>query len=263
MTQKRSKKINKYLKSKFILVVVLAIGLIAVKMAVPYVSADTVKNNNLKAAKLDVLAQNPNNESIVTEFPDGRSYIEVNINAMNRDGSPLLNEPIVVDKSSSVNMIGPNNTEDGQITLRFFSNRSLTDRIRIKLKNAMTVKKDVRIRFAEDTSLRDLTDKNSFVAGAPVMFEVQIKPWMTDHLQKAQVNFIYTRRINSWGFWVFVKRVVTSDMTCSDGICYGTISQENTVKERNQSGTFTYQFVFKDTKDKTFTKSFKAKLKNP
>lgn len=265
MAKKYLKKQSKSFRDKVLFAAVLAVALLVARMALPQVSASTlaVVNNPLKNSKLDVLIQNPNNEGITTEFPDGRSFIEVNINAMKNDGSPLINEPIVVDKSSSVIMTGPTNTGDGQITLKFASNRTLTDHVRIKLRNCMTVKKDLQIRFAQDTKMKDLTDKNSFVAGAPILFEAEIKPWMTDHLQKAQVNFIYTRRVNKWGFWVFVKRVVTANLVCNDGVCSATISQDNTKKERNQSASFTYQFVFKDNNGKIFSKSFKAKLKNP
>lgn len=261
-----SKRKNNKLKKKFIKPIFLVVSLVAIslfaKIALPSYSADST--NPLRGSKFNILVQNPHNESIVTEFPDGNSVIEVNIDVYRRDGTPLVNEPIIVDHSSAINVQGPDSTEQGNIQFKFSSKKSLTDRVRIKLKNCPTVKADFKIRFASDNRITDLTDKNSFVEGAPLNLQAQIKPWMTDHIASAQARYIYTRRINKWGFWFSVRRVATEEMKCSDGICQVTFGSDFTKKDRNVSGNFTYQFVIRDEKGKTTSsKAVKAKLKSP
>lgn len=254
-------KLSKHIKKLIALSIFLFIVLVMTRAIVPQVSADAT--NPLKSAKLDILVQNPYNEKITTEFPDGRSFVEVNINAYNKDGSPLIDQPLIVDMSSSMILQGPATTGDGHIVLKFASNKSVSDNIRVKLKNCATVRANFKVRFASDTTMTNITDKNSFVQGSPLTLQVQIKPWMTGHISSMQAKYIYTRRINKWGFWVNVKRVATENMTCSDGICQATFGSDYTSKSRNDSGVFTYQFTMKDSLGKTInSKAFKSKLRS-
>jgi hypothetical protein len=226
------------------------------------VSADS--SNPLRSSRLNLLVQNPYSESISTEFPDGKSYIEVNVSAYKKDSSPLKNEPLVIDKPNAVNVIGPNTTEDGNVQLKFSSVKAQTAHIRVRLKNSANVRSEFKIRFASDNSIRDMSDKNTFVQGAPLTLQLQIKPWMTDHFKVVNARYIYTRRVNKWGFWFNAKRVATEQMQCNDGICQATLGTDYTSQERNASGSFTYQFMIIDQNGKTtYSKAFKAKLKNP
>ena len=253
---------RKFLKNPFFWLVILVGTFIIYKSMLPLVNADS-STNPLRTARIDAVIQNPYQEGITTEFPDGQSFIEVGVNVYKNDGTPLANEPITIVKPASVLTVGPKTTEDGHFTLKFASNKSQLANIKIKLTNCSTVKASFKIRFAQDKSIKDVSDKNSFITGTPLTLQAEIKPWMTDHLLQSEVKYIYTRRVNKWGFWVKEKRVVTGEMTCNDGVCSATFASTNTDKDRNSNQTFSYSFVFKDANGKVFTKSGRGKLIEP
>ena len=253
---------RKFLKNPFFWLVVLAGTFVMYKSMLPLINADS-STNPLKTAKITVVIQNPYEEKIPTEFPDGRSFIEAGVNVYKSDGTPLVQEPIIINKPMYVSVIGPATTEDGHFTLKFASDKSQLANIKVKLKNCSTVKTTFKIRFAQDKRIKDISDKNSFLTGTPLTLQAEIKPWMTDHLLQSEVKYIYTRRVNKWGFWVKEKRVVTEEMTCNDGVCSATFASTNTDKDRNSNQTFSYSFVFKDANGKVFTKSGRGKLIEP
>jgi len=245
------------------LILILSVVLIVMLFAFPKISADSATKNPLSGSKLNVVLQNPYNEQIPTEFPNGTDFIEATLSASQNDGSPLTNATIVIDKSSNVTVAGPYTTEGGQIQLRFSSKKSLIDTIQIKLKDCTTVKVKFKIKFSSDLSLKDITDKDGFVFGAPVTLTAQIKPRMTSHIASAKARYIYTRRVNEWGFWFKVRRVATEQMECNDGVCWATFGKDFTAKDKNQTGSFVYSFTFTDENGKSISKSFKGQLKNP
>ncbi len=263
MVQRKNKKSKTNIFKPVALIILLSAIFVVVLIAFPKFSADANSSNPLKDSKLNIIVQNPYGEPVPTEFPNGRDFIEVTLSASKKDGSALIDIPIIIDKSSAVKVTGPSTTEDGQIQLRFTSNKAINDKIQIKLKDCTTVKVGFKIKFSSDTSMKDLSDKNGFVTNAPLNLMVQIKPRMTSHIASAQARYIYTRRINKWGFWVKVRRVVTEQMECSDGTCQVVMGGDITSKDRNQSGSFIYSFTFTDENGKVFSKSFKGQLRNP
>ncbi len=263
MIKKKHKKSKNNMTKPIALIVLLGALFIAIIVAFPKFSADANSANPLKDSKFNVAVQNLYGEPVPTEFPNGKDFIEVTLTASKKDGSPLVNEPILIDKSSSINVVGPTTTEGGQIQLRFNSKKSLADKVQIKLKNCTTIKVSFKIKFSSDVTMRDLSEKNSFVRSAPLTLSAEIKPRMTSHIASAQARYVYTRRINTWGFWVSVRRVVTEQMACNDGVCQATFGGDVTSKDRNKSGSFVYSFIFTDENGKVFSKSFKGKLQNP
>lgn len=263
MTKKKHKQPKSNLLKPIALVIILSVIFVVVLIAFPKFSADANANNPLKDSRLSVIVQNPYGEPLPTEFPNGKDFIEATLTASKKDGSPLLNAPILIDKSSSVQVTGPSTTEGGQIQLRFSSNKALIDTVQIKLKDCTTVRFLFKIKFSSDTSVKDLTDRNAFIRGVPVTVMAQIKPRMTGHIASAQARYIYTRRINKWGFWINVRRVATEQMECSDGVCQATYGKDFTSIERNVRGSFIYGFTFTDENGKVFTKSYRGQLRNP
>lgn len=262
MVHRYVKKVKNSAGGPLLAVFVLLAVLLATWYFLPRFGADT-NTNPLKNSRLSAEVKNLYGESIATEYPDGKSYIEVILTASNKDGSPLINVPITISKSSSINVQGPSNTGNGQIQLKFTAGRAVSDKVTIRLRDASTAKASFKIKFASDYSMTDLTDKNDFIIGVPLTLRLGIKPWMTDHLGTVKAKYTYTRRVNKWGVWFSTKRVATITMKCTDGICQANFGSDYTSKDRNRNGTFVYGFTITDLHGKNFSKSFRGKLRNP
>lgn len=217
-----------------------------------------------RGSKLTVEVEKPFPNSNISAFPDGKSCAFVNIEAIRSDGTFLENEPLVIEKPTSVNISGPTNTESGSIKWCLTTTRPIQARVTIKIKSLPSVQRSFQVNFNPQYKLLDLTDRNAFFYNLPVTFIAQINPLTVSGVTTAQLVYTYNRRVNVWGRWKTERREISAPLTCSeDGRCIGTIYPDNTNTKRVNNGKFNYRFNFTYSSGTRSTKSFSGKLTMP
>lgn len=214
-----------------------------------------------RGSKLTVEVEKPFPNSNVSAFPDGKSCAYVNIEAIKADGTFLENEPLVIDKPSSVNISGPTTTDSGSIKWCLTTKRPIQARITVKLKSLPQVQRSFQVNFNPQYKLLDITDRNAFYFNLPVDFMAQIDPSTVSGIKSAQLVYTYNRRVNKWGKWKTERREISAPLKCSeDGRCEATIYPDNTNTKRVDRGTFNYRFNIVYNNGTKSTKSFTGRL---
>jgi len=206
----------------------------------------------------------PYPNSRMQAYPDGKDYARVVFNAINKDGTYATNLPLIITKPSSVELNGLENTSSGSIEWHVTSTRPIRAKITVRLKDYPQIKTSFTVNFRPSTSIKNLTDTNSFLYNLPVTFTAQIDPGMVAGVKEAKLVYSYNRRVNKWGRWVGERRQIEVPLTCSeDGYCYATINTDNTSTKRVDRGRFNYKFVFLDQNGTRFSRSYNGMLKMP
>ncbi|MCL5410423.1 MAG: hypothetical protein M1324_01060 [Patescibacteria group bacterium] len=217
-----------------------------------------------RGSRLTAEVEKPFANSNLSAYPNGKDCANVNIEAIRSDGTFLENEPLVIEKPSSVSISGPQNTESGSIKLCFISSRPIQARITIKIKSLPTVQRSFQLNFNPSFSVLDATDRNSFFYNLPVTFMAQIDPSLVNSLKEQKLIYTYNRRVNKWGRWRAERREIATLLTCTDdGRCTATIYPDNTNTKRVDRGKFNYKFEFVDNTGRKLSKSFTGQLRLP
>jgi len=217
-----------------------------------------------RGSKITAEVEKPYQNSKVSAYPDGKSCAYVNVEVIKKDGTYLTNEPLVIQKPTSVNVSGGDSTGSGSIKLCFKSTRPIQARITIKIKSLPSVQKSFQLNFNPKFKILDQTDRNSFFYNLPVTFTAQIDPAILSGLKESQLVYSYNRRVNKWLRWTTERREVGVPLNCAnDGSCTATIYPDNTNTSRVNRGSFNYKFTFVDQNGHRFSKSYNARLTMP
>lgn len=217
-----------------------------------------------RGSRLIVDVEKPFQNSKLSAYPDGKSCANVNIEAIKSDGTFLQNEPLVIEKPTTVNIIGPQNTESGSIKLCFTTSRPIQARVTVKIKSLPSVQRSFQLNFNPNFRVLDATDRNSFFYNLPVTFTAQIDPSLVGSIKESRLVYTYNRRVNKWGRWRAERREINTALNCTDdGRCTATIYPDNTNTKRVDRGKFNYRFELVDSGGRKFSKSFTGQLKLP
>lgn len=218
-------------------------------------------SNALASARLNVNLEQP-----AKAFPDGKSCINVDFEAIGKDGTYLKNEPLLIAKPSSVKIKNSQgeikNTGEGYDSWCVTSTAAVQSQITVKFANYPMTRKTFNINFQVSRNITDQTDRNMFIRQTPITFTAKIDPVTARGLKTAELHFKYRRRYNSWGFWFSRNQDVKLTLNCDDeGYCSTTLYGDHTKTIHNTSGNFSYTFNFVDKNSISFSRTYQGRLK--
>ncbi len=200
--------------------------------------------------------------SPMSAFPNGKDTVQVNMEAIRRDGTFSENQPLLIEHPKNVSVSGPRNTCSGSFTLFVSSQKPVRAKIIVKIANYPRVKKSFTVNFKPKTTVTNKTDTNSFIYGQPILFSAQIDPVEARGIKSAKLKFVSAASFYRLGSVIKSHELI--DLKCNqDGLCSAVINSKNTGVELARRRTFSYTFIFSDQIGNKFTKTYRGTFRLP
>ena len=200
--------------------------------------------------------------STASAFPNGKDTVQVNLEALRRDGTFSENQPLLIEHPNTVTVSGPRNTGCGSFSLFVSSKKPVRAKIIVKIANYPRIKTSFTVNFRPKTTITNETDTGSFILGQPILFSARIDPIEARGIKSAKLKFI--SRASFYRLGDIVKGHELIDLKCNkDGLCTAVIDPVDIKVELAKKRTFSYTFIFTDQIGNKFSKTYRGTFRLP